>query len=160
MDRSSSTTKILGLLLNWYPQRKYGTLSNFTFDRNVAAMSRCHFLHKCKTKSEAALLACFLVAATIKLFEDFCSFIRGDAIPLICDTKPDRTVSIGNANTHARAGRAVLDRIRDQIGESLIQKKAVRVDSHAVQFSWSFEFGLLLGGNRTDDIQHIGQHGF
>src|SRR3989442_532346 len=130
-----------------YPQSKYRSPSHFAFHDDIAAMPRRDFLDECKAQAESALLASFFIAAAIELFEDPRNFVSRNSISFIHNLKPNRASPVGNADTHGRAGGAVLDRVGDKIRERLVQQQAVCVNSHAVEMDWLLERNLLPGGN-------------
>src|SRR6185369_12168376 len=84
------------------PQCEHRAFSYFALDEHIAAMSCRDFLHKREPKSEPALLARLLVSTAIKLLEDLPRFVRWNSESLIPNLKPDRAISIRDADRYRR----------------------------------------------------------
>src|SRR5947199_5252215 len=96
IERSSSTTRILGLTLietsDRYRHSKHRTFTYLTFYNYIAAVSCRHFPCEGETEAKTALVACLFIVASIKLIKNLGHFIRRNTIALIRHLKMNAAV--------------------------------------------------------------------
>src|SRR5262245_13931445 len=115
MDRSSSTTRILGFVtipshsdprLRWYRQCKHRSLAHRAFYYYITAMARRYFFYERKTQPETALLTSLFVSASIELFEDLRRLVGGNTKTFVRHMKSNGRIAVGHTNAHRRVLRA------------------------------------------------------
>src|SRR5262245_31690177 len=143
MDRSSSTTRILGFeaicseitlnqiyslefiitgrLIRYY-KLESRPCSYLALDGNLAAVPHCNFFHKGQAQTEAALLLRFWILTAIEFLKNLLCFLRRNAAPLIDHTKIHAAGSICAHNSHGSSLWAVFDSICDQVAQGLVQQ--------------------------------------
>ena len=122
MDRSSSTTNILGfaVMLIRYRQGEHRAFSDLTFYYHIAAVPCGNFFDEGEAEAETALLPGFFVPAAIELFEYFRSFVFRYSKTLVLFLESDGPIPVQDANLDRRACRTVLDGIRHKIRQRLV----------------------------------------
>src|SRR5882672_8356396 len=173
IERSSSTTRILGLLILSptvaalterryssvrYPQREHRAFTYLTFHYNVAPMPHCDFFCERQSETEPALFPGLLVSPAVKLFENSGCLVRRNAEPLVGHLESNPVIAVRETHPHCRARGAVLDRIRDQIHQRLIKQQPVRSNAHFAG-GRHLNGNLLLCGHRPDRVEHVAENG-